>query len=424
MTWRTPDRAAVETAGTDVWERWTPMFNVGFTAVLAVSTLAALLDPALAAPQRLAVAGLGLLFGMWHWRLITILPSAGRDVKRALLYFAGACAFFATLTSFHPVFMFLVFFLYLQLFAFLPIAIGIVLSGPLTLVVWWRGAAANGNALAPNSDTLIALILVWLASAVLSIFIDRIIVQSDQRRQLIEELAATREGLAVAERQAGIVEERQRLAREIHDTLAQGFASIVLHLEAAEAVLPPGNAPLQRHLDQARRTARESLAEARRLVWALRPASLEHSSLAQALTRLAARWSEETGVPACVVLAEAATGLHPELEVTLLRAAQEGLANARKHAHATAVALTLTIMSDLVTLDIQDDGVGFEPAVVGPLEAGSGGFGLTSLRERIERLDGTLTVESSPGGGTTIAIALPTAISVSPEQSLAVGAAR
>lgn len=422
MTRRMPAKATVESAGPDVWERWAPIFNIGFTVVLAVSTLAALVDPGLAPPRRLTVAGLGLLFGVWHWRLITVLPNARCDAKRALLYFAGACAFFVALTSFHPVFMFLVLFLYLQLFTFLPIAIAIVLSGPLTVLVWWRGAAVSGDAFAPNSDTLIALILVWLASAVMASFIHRIIVQSDQRRQLIEELAATRDELAVAERQAGIVDERQRLAREIHDTLAQGFASIVLHLEAAEAVLPPGYAPVQHHLDQARRTARDSLGEARRRVWALRPASLEHSSLAQALTRLATRWSEEAGVPARVVLAEAAAGLHPEHEVTLLRAAQEGLANARKHARATVVTLTLTIMSDLVTLDIQDDGAGFEPALVDPPEADGGGFGLTSLRERVERLDGTLTIESAPGGGTTIAIALPILLRVPLEPQSPVGA--
>ncbi|MDQ3695953.1 MAG: sensor histidine kinase [Chloroflexota bacterium] len=395
-------------AGTDVWLRWWPVFTHGFTVVLAVAVVGAIVDPALSGRQRLTVAGLGLLFGLWHWRLIGIQTSNRCDLKLVVLYLAGACLLFTALTSYHPIFMFLVFFLYVQLFMLAPVRLAIVLSGPLTFLVWWRGAALDGGAFPPGPELLTIMGVAWVCSSVMAVFIERIITQSDQRRRLIEELAATRDELAVAERQAGIVDERQRLAREIHDTLAQGFASIVLHLEAAEAALPPGATTALHHLDQARRTSRESLAEARRLVWALRPPSLEHSSLEQALARLATRWTEESGVPARLVVTESALDLHPEIEVTLLRAAQEGLANVRKHADASSVTLTLTTMADLVTLDLQDDGIGFAPAATAPPEAGGGGYGLASLRQRVERLGGTLVIESAAGVGTTIAVALPT----------------
>lgn len=418
-----PPASGLAAAGANVWERWGRAFNIGFIVVLALTTVSTTLIPSLAIDRRLAATGLSVLLGIWHWRLIVAGPAHRPGLWRVLLYFTGACALFIGLTSIHPSFMAIVFFYYLQLFWLLPGMISIPLSGPFTLLVWWRGAVSDGHAFTPTREALMAVVVVWLSGAVLGLFIDRIIIQSERRREIISELAATRDELAAAERQAGIVDERQRLAHEIHDTLAQGFASIVLHLEAAEAALPPGSTPVHHHLDEARRTARESLAEARRLVWALRPASLEHSSLAQALTRLATRWSEESGVPARFVLAEDAASLHPELEVTLLRAAQEALTNVRKHAHATAATLTLTIMSDLVTLDIQDDGIGFAPSTAVSLDAG-GGFGLTSLRERIERLGGMLTIESAPGTGTTVAIALPTMISVAFNQRIAAGVER
>ncbi|MBA2518374.1 MAG: sensor histidine kinase [Chloroflexia bacterium] len=405
---RVPPTNPATSAGTDVWQRWMPRFNLGFTAMLAIITVLAVLDPRLSTGERFVVAGLGLILGLWHWTMIVVPSPFTLGSRRVLLYLAGATGAFVALTDIHPVYMFLVFFLNLQLFMLLPLALSITLAGPLTFVVWWRSVTASGEPFAVSLGGILIMLAAWLGAAVMALFIERIITQSDQRRRLIDELAATRDELAVAERQAGIVDERQRLAREIHDTLAQGFASIVLHLEAAEAALPPGATTALHHLDQARRTSRESLAEARRLVWALRPPSLEHSSLEQALARLATRWTEENGVLARLVVTESALDLHPEIEVTLLRAAQEGLANVRKHADATSVTLTLTTMADLVTLDLQDDGIGFAPATMAPPEAGGGGYGLASLRQRVERLGGTLVIESAAGVGTTIAVALPT----------------
>jgi signal transduction histidine kinase len=254
---------------------------------------------------------------------------------------------------------------------------------------------------------VIIMVMVTGISIVLALFIDAIIRQSHERQQLIEELQAARQDLAAAERQAGVQEERQRLARDIHDTLAQGFISIVIHLEALEQALPTDSPVVQRHLDQARRTARESLAEARSLVWALRPELLDHSSLAEALPQLAARWSDETGVPAMAAVTGAPQPLAPQIEVTLLRAAQEALANIRKHARARQVALTLSYMGDSVVLDIQDDGVGFALGRLTPADQVDIGYGLVAMRERVEQMGGTLTLESAPGEGTTLAIELP-----------------
>ncbi len=212
--------------------------------------------------------------------------------------------------------------------------------------------------------------------------------------------------------QAGVSSERQRLSHEIHDTLAQGFTSIVMNLEAAEGMLPSGLSSVQQYLDQARSIARDSLAEARRLMWALRPESLERSSLADALTRLTERWSEESGVAASTTVAGTPHSLTPEIEVTLLRVAQEALTNCRKYAQASRVVMTLSYMNNLVTLNVQDDGVGFDPTRLSskePSARSTGGFGLKGMRERVEQLRGTLLVESEPGEGTTLMIAIPVA---------------
>jgi len=203
--------------------------------------------------------------------------------------------------------------------------------------------------------------------------------------------------------------ERKRLAHEIHDTLIQGFSSIVMNLEAAEGSLDDGSASGRSHLNEARRIARENLAEARRIVWALQPEALEEAPLPEALARFVEDWSERSGTTAGVTVTGTPRQLSPEVEVTLLRTAQESLTNIRKHARASRAVLTLSYMEDRVALDVRDDGIGFDSdrkcAVSG--DGGATGFGLNAMRERAERSGGTLLVESDPGKGTTIMVELP-----------------
>lgn len=285
------------------------------------------------------------------------------------------------------------------------ILVGIAIALMLTVLSLWRQVLSLGGL-----DGSLLITLVATASGILTtLFIEAIIRQSRERHRLIRELEGTRYELAVAERQAGVTEERQRLAREIHDTLVQGFTSIVMHLEAAEGALSSDMRALQRHFDQARRTARENLAEARRLMWALQPEALDRASLPEVLTKLTRSWSEENRVTASATITGTSRSLRPEIEVTLLRAAQEALANAGKYAHASQVTVTLSYMEDVVVLDVQDDGRGFDTVQLLASTAGqtAGGFGLKALRERAEQLGGTLSIESTSGEGTTIAVALP-----------------
>ncbi|MFC9173073.1 sensor histidine kinase [Streptomyces sp. NPDC057107] len=236
---------------------------------------------------------------------------------------------------------------------------------------------------------------------------DALFRESERRRELIVELVATRAELAEAERTAGTLAERERLAREIHDTLAQGLSSIQLLLRAAERTLPAG-APATAHVRAAREAAQANLAEARSFVRALTPPDLEHGSLAGALERLCAR---TTGPDLTVrfAVSGAPVELPTPYEVALLRTAQSALANTVRHAAAGRAEITLSFMDTSVALDVVDDGRGFDPSAVPVDERGDGGFGLPAMRSRAATLGGTLSVESAPGQGTALAVTLPVA---------------
>jgi signal transduction histidine kinase len=373
---------------------------------LVAGVVDAMIVPTRTWQERGLILGLSLVWGLWYAVCIVVKYEYWEEHLPALIgYLAVGWALWLALTSFEMMYMLLLGGLYSQVFGVLP-RWGKVIGGVLlSALTFWRQTQAAGFV----PVYLIVVVTVTTAILiVLALFVDAIIDQSHDRQRLIEELRAAQDELASSERQAGILEERQRLAREIHDTLAQGFTSIVMHLEAIEAALQTNPGAVPKHLDLARRTARDSLAEARRLVWALQPESLERASLAQAITRFADRWSEESGVQARVTVTGTAGPLPPDIEVTLLRAAQETLSNIRRHAQAKLVTLTLSYMDDLIVLDIQDDGTGFEPpGVPAHADGQSGGYGLRSMRERVEMLNGRLSVESAPGQGTTVAIALP-----------------
>ncbi|MFI0453265.1 sensor histidine kinase [Actinomadura sp. 6N118] len=215
--------------------------------------------------------------------------------------------------------------------------------------------------------------------------------------QALAENAGLQAQLLVQAREAGVSDERRRLAAEIHDTIAQGLTGIITQLQAAEE---------NEHVRRATDLARESLREARRSVHDLAPTHLEHDRLPEALKKV-------TDGRAHLTVTGTAEPLHDELEATLLRIAQEALANATRHAHANRIGVTLSYMDDEVTLDIRDDGRGFTHPSSGVTHASSGvahpsaGFGLTAMRERAKRVAGTLEIESEPGRGTAVSARVP-----------------
>ena len=246
-----------------------------------------------------------------------------------------------------------------------------------------------------------------------AVFGEKVTEQSEERRQALARLEAALEEnaglhaqLLTQAREAGILDERQRMASEIHDTIAQGLTGIITQLEAAnQAADRP--ADRDRHLANAELLARESLTEARRSVEASMPAALESRSLPEALDGVAREWSDLNGIPIDIRVTGEVIALHPDIEVALLRTAQEALANVARHAGATRAGLTLSYMGDVVTLDVRDDGVGFAVPEAGGSVGPGGGFGLTGMRQRVARVAGSLAIESEPGGGTAVSARVP-----------------
>ncbi|YCK34836.1 sensor histidine kinase [Actinomadura sp. ATCC 39365] len=230
--------------------------------------------------------------------------------------------------------------------------------------------------------------------------------ESDRRRRLIGELRTAMDEnadlharLLHQARRAGVLDERQRVAGEIHDTVAQDLAALIGKLGAAGRATD--EADRRRHLDQAARLARQSLAETRRTVRALSPGPLEDSGLPDALGRMARSWAATAGVGLAVEITGTPVALSADVEATLFRIAQEALANVAKHADATRTALTLSYTDEVVMLDIRDDGRGFVP------QEAAEGFGVEGMRRRARAVGGTLEVESEPGRGSAVAAAVP-----------------
>lgn len=224
-------------------------------------------------------------------------------------------------------------------------------------------------------------------------------------QRALDENAALHAQLLRQAREAGVIDERRRLAAEIHDTIAQGLTGIITQLRVVEGASDPAAA--REHLDRAADLARHSLGEARRSVRNLSPVALTHDELPQALRKTVDRWAERTGTPAEFTLTGEVSELHGELSATLLRITQEALTNAARHADASRVGVTLSYMDGEVTLDIRDDGRGFDPLRPARRTRAGGGFGLDGMRSRAERIAGTLTVESRPGHGTAVSTRLP-----------------
>jgi signal transduction histidine kinase len=224
--------------------------------------------------------------------------------------------------------------------------------------------------------------------------------RAEEHVLLLGKLHAAQAQLALTNHEAGVLAERERLAREIHDTLAQGFTSVVMQAQAATAALDlEDEAAVRERLHVVEETARDNLAEARALVAAFAPVALQDASLPQALGRLGSRFAEETGL-AVTVETDQVGALSPTVEVVLLRAAQEAFANVRRHAQARSVVVRLGQAEGEVTLTVSDDGRGLGADA-------SYGFGLAGMRDRVRSAGGTLAVGPGAAGGTTLCARVP-----------------
>ena len=280
----------------------------------------------------------------------------------------------------------------------LGIAIGMQVPTGLTL----------GGIMGP---ALSAVVVVAIAYA-----FDTITRVSRERQQLIDELLATRDRLADTERAAGVAQERERLAHELHDTVAQNLSSIQMLLHSAEqdvraSGLPEDKvqAPL-RKMETARRAASNNLAETRAMIAALAPAPLTESSLRDALARVAGDFGEAGGLDIGVEVDGEAVPLPMRVEAGLLRIAQGEVSNVINHAEASIARITLTYAPEEVRLDVVDNGRGFDVNAQGLKPSGLGHLGLDAMRSRAVELGGKLEIESAPGGPTALTVAVPVRI--------------
>ncbi len=386
--------------------------------MLGISLVLYALSQRPAAGQFETTAGIAGLAATWNAWLLTQHPDPVRRPWTARIYVAGLVAFAGALAVRSPWF---------GLFTYLTFpAAARYLAG-----AWrWAGLAAASVAFsisqigglqpftASRAGYLALVTCLDVAiTGTLSVRMEQRLARTRMAAELAEanrrreEILAENTGLharlLVQAREAGVLEERQRMAREIHDTLAQGLTGIITQLEAAQRT--GQETERERRIGNAKQLARDSLAEARRSVQAMRPQALEGTRLPDALAAETARWSATSGVNAEVTTTGDPRPLHPEVEVTLLRVAQEALANVARHAGASHAGVTLSYMEDVVTLDVRDDGSGFVVngrAHDAPPANGSG-FGLTAMRQRVTRLAGQLEIESEPGAGTAVSASVP-----------------
>jgi signal transduction histidine kinase len=412
VTVRTPD------SGLESLERrYESIMQVVPYLVLAVPILPYVLSQSPSAGAAGITAGVAVAAGAWITWFTVLRPGWADRCWLMRLYCVGLLAFIAALTARSPWYGFFTWYGFLTAFRYLAGA--------------WRWAACAAVALIFGVDQgggfhrlTVSQVVIWLVLGCVDVVLvglfvllgakseeqnlarKGMIADLAQANQRLEEMMAENTGLQAQlltqAREAGAGDERQRMAREIHDTLAQGLTGIITQLEAAQQT--GHDAERDRRIGNATRLARDSLAEARRSVQALRPQALEDARFPDALAQEVARWSATSGVPAEVKTTGDAMTMHPEVEVTLLRVAQEALANVAKHAAATHAWVTLSYMGDVVTLDVRDDGAGF--AGPGRSESG-GGFGLIAMRQRVNRLAGQLEIESEPGAGTAVSASLP-----------------
>ena len=320
-----------------------------------------------------------ILFAFFYTMAVTRI----RDrLMLKIMWLAGLTAVWVIMLPIIPVSVYCVFPLFFLYLRVLPDYRGMiaVVGATCVAILNFRAHLTYGAVMGPTAS---ALVVIGIHLAFQALWKG-----AREREELIDQLIETRSQLAATERAAGIVAERQRIAHEIHDTLAQGLSSIQMLLRVGLA----------------RNTAADNLSEARAMIAALQPAALSKTSLEGALHRVAESF---VGVDWSIQVDGDERQLPMKTEAALLRIGQGAMGNVAKHANATRCAVTLTYSADEIRLDVVDDGDGFVPQDVADRPAGLGHIGINAMRQRAAELGGTLEVESQPGEGTAVTVALP-----------------
>ncbi|CAL9589158.1 hypothetical protein SUDANB176_05197 [Streptomyces sp. enrichment culture] len=400
----------------ELFHRWGPYALLGTGTVLAAGTASAV---GMTRAEVYASGGLvvaALVLQLWWGRAVRSRPGPS---PAGTAYFVLRTAISFALTWMNPLFAFHAVVGYFGSERLVPR--WLVAPGLLVTAVTVAGSQSGGLPPRDRTGWMVFGAVLAVNVALLLLFAHLATLEEDRARtqaatiaelertnaalqQALDENAALHAQLLVQAREAGVADERRRLAAEIHDTIAQGLTGIIAQLQVVASAPDPEVA--RAHVVRATDLARESLGEARRSVHNLAPVALDRDGLPEALQKTVTEWGERTGVRADFTVTGTVEPLHEEVAATLLRIAQEALSNTARHAKAARVGVTLSHIGDEVTLDIRDDGRGFDPRVR-PARTGTGGFGLDGMRARAERIAGSLTVESEPGLGTAVSARVP-----------------
>lgn len=297
--------------------------------------------------------------------------------------------------------LFVLFFLYLRVLGMVWGSISVIFGTAVSVGIQIPQGLTFGGVMGPVVSALVTVAIFYAFTRLHEI--------NTERTALIRELMETREQLAETERAAGVAGERQRIAHEIHDTLAQGLSSIQMLLHAANRDLD-GDINVDKARERiglARQTAADNLQEARAMIAALQPAALSQTSLVGALDRMAQGFAAAADLNIEVEADGEVTQLPMKLEAVLLRIAQGAVGNVAKHAQATRARITVSYSDDAVRVDIVDNGVGFDVKAVESRPAGLGHIGLSAMKRRAEEVSGEVVIESSPGNGTAVSVSVP-----------------
>ena len=297
--------------------------------------------------------------------------------------------------------LFVLFFLYLRVLGMVWGSISVIFGTAVSVGIQIPQGLTFGGVMGPVVSALVTVAIFYAFTRLHEI--------NTERTALIRELMETREQLAETERAAGVAGERQRIAHEIHDTLAQGLSSIQMLLHAANRDLD-GDINVDKARERiglARQTAADNLQEARAMIAALQPAALSQTSLVGALDRMAQGFAAAADLNIEVEADGEVTQLPMKLEAVLLRIAQGAVGNVAKHAQATRARITVSYSHDAVRVDIVDNGVGFDVKAVESRPAGLGHIGLAAMKRRAEEVSGEVVIESSPGNGTAVSVSVP-----------------
>jgi signal transduction histidine kinase len=373
-----------------------------FGAVTVVTCVTILLVPGASEAGAIGSAAIVVALGPLYWFVARPSRAGIRsNGRRAWIYLGIAVPALVVAVTLNPWANIAMFVVSPQIFTLVKLREASAIFVALNIVVLGSQFVSGAYSLESIWENLVITGGIIVVAIFFSARLSAIATESLARATLIDQLREKQDEIARLSEEQGRSAERERIAREMHDTLAQGFTSIITLGHAVEREIDTDLAAARHHVDLMTTTAQENLQESRRIIAALSPAHLEGASLADAVGRVTARFAVQGMTAATTQVHGDVRPVPAAVDVVLLRVAQEALANIAKHAQATRADVALRYDSDAVVLSVVDDGRGFNPDALGP------GFGLSGMRSRLDEVGGSLTLRTSPGAGTSIEARVP-----------------